>query len=98
MLLQNIMHPKKKLIYIIFLGTSLNELADMHLTKYNGGYICNLCNKLVRDKTDAKRHLESKHFQNEFIYECDICGKVLNTSMSLYCHKKSCQGSRDYVS
>jgi len=78
-------------------GASLNELADMHLTKYNGGYICNLCNKHTRDKTDAKRHLESKHFQNEFIYECDLCGKVLNTHMSLYCHKKSCRGSRDFV-
>jgi len=71
-------------------GVSLADLALLHLTRFPGGYTCNLCHKTFRDKTDGRRHLESKHFRSQQGYECDKCGKVLATQHSFQCHQKNC--------
>jgi len=71
-------------------GVNLDELALVHLFKCVGGYICELCGKLMRDKCDGKRHLEAKHFRFKEGFKCHKCGKQLSTTSSLRLHLAKC--------
>jgi len=69
----------------------LEDLAKLYLTRNErGSYLCGLCGKELRDKHNAKTHLECKHFPTDGGYVCQSCGKVMNTKNALNCHAKSC--------
>jgi len=48
---------------------------------------CNICHKLVNQKTHVLNHLESIHFPQSFTYMCPVCSAVFNTRNKLYKHK-----------
>ena len=54
-----------------------------------GLFICNICGKTNRQKTNIKNHLEGVHFHGQFVYECSYCGKRFNgkNSLSVHVHK-----------
>ena len=73
------------------LGLSLDELVEQYTERNGmGKYCCKLCGKYLRDRTDAKRHIESKHFPTNGAYICPSCSKSLNTYSALKCHLKQC--------
>ena len=70
---------------------SLEELARLYLSRTcSGSYQCGMCGKELRDKHNAKTHLECKHFPTQGGYTCNFCGKTMNTKNALNCHAKSC--------
>ena len=42
---------------------------------------------MVRDRCDARRHLEAKHFPNLSSYKCNICEKPFRSLNALKSHK-----------
>ena len=71
----------------IFVGLSnFDDLAAQYLSRDGNKYFCSLCGKVSRDVTDAKRHLESKHFPSVGGYECQICNSNFKTWNALSCH------------
>ena len=53
---------------------------------------CSICNNYSHKAvTNVRDHIESKHFNNHFIYDCDKCGKQFPTKMGLFKHKPRCK-------
>jgi len=50
-----------------------------------GAYNCVLCDKVCRDLTRARQHLEAKHYPSVG-YTCQICEKHCKTKHALTCH------------
>lgn len=63
----------------------LEEAMRSNCTKIEGGYSCRLCEKICRDLTRARQHLEAKHFPS-LGYSCPQCGKHCKTKHALTCH------------
>ena len=63
----------------------LEEAMRTNCTKIEGGYSCGLCDKICRDLTRARQHLEAKHFPSVG-YSCPQCGKHCKTKHALTCH------------
>ena len=49
------------------------------------GYLCLVCHKIVVQKGNLKKHVESMHMGNE-PRECSICGKSFKNLNSLQNH------------
>jgi len=65
---------------------SLEEACELYLKKVAPGRIvCTLCGKESPAITNAKYHLEAKHFPTEG-YSCEICQKFCKTRHGLSCH------------
>ena len=62
------------------------------------GFKCTKCGKiLVGGKTNGTRHVEAAHFPGTFEYECEFCGKKLNSGQQLSLHKsRSCTKKPNY--
>ena len=59
-------------------------VKDLRTRKYN----CSICNIFSHhSKTNARNHVESKHFKGCFTYTCDFCGKTLSTKLALENHR-----------
>ena len=77
-----------------FLCADLNAVLDSMMSKVwaegIAKFCCNTCGKVMAEKRDMKRHLES-HL--DMSYSCDICKKVCTTSNALrkhyYMHHRS---------
>ena len=55
-----------------------------------GNHLCMLCNDFKhKSRANERNHVESKHFTNLFVYECDICGKTAASQQALHRHKSS---------
>jgi len=53
-------------------------------------YKCTICCLFSHSsKGNARNHVESKHFQGVFMYNCNSCGKVMNTKRALEVHRSS---------
>jgi len=53
-------------------------------------HLCMLCNDFKhKSRANVRNHVESKHFTNMFVYECDICGKTAASQQALHRHKSS---------
>ena len=65
----------------------LEDLAKLYLAKRDtGGFSCNICYKVSKDRHAGKCHLDSKHFPSQFGHSCSICGKVCKSKHALVCH------------
>ena len=87
-----VMIKDEDILNLSAVGT-LDDLATFHLTRAAQGYTCNVCQKWLRDKTDGKRHLESKHFPTNGGYMCPNCSRQFNTqnSMRMHTREMTCQ-------
>jgi len=64
----------------------LEEAMRTSISKLEAGaYNCLLCDKVCRDLTRARQHLEAKHFPSVG-YTCSICEKHCKTKHALTCH------------
>jgi len=64
----------------------LEEAMRTSISKLEAGaYNCLLCDKVCRDLTRARQHLEAKHFPSVG-YTCSICDKHCKTKHALTCH------------
>ena len=48
---------------------------------------CVLCGKMAKLKADILDHVEAKHMDNSFLYNCRYCSKVVNTNGNLRTHE-----------
>ena len=63
------------------LNQFVNKLSDG-----SGLFICTICQKTLGYRHLARNHVESIHFPDSFIYECDYCGKELNSKKAKINH------------
>ena len=49
-------------------------------------YACTLCLKTIKQRKDARNHVESIHFPNTFVYSCAICEKTFNSKNTRNVH------------
>jgi len=55
------------------------------------GPTCGICRAFSHhSKTNVKRHIESKHFPDSFLYSCPSCGMAKNTKTALDLHLSKC--------
>jgi len=53
---------------------------------------CSICNNYSHKAlTNVRDHIESKHYNNHFIYNCEKCAKPFPTKMALFKHKPRCK-------
>jgi len=53
---------------------------------------CSICsNYSHKAQANVRDHIESKHYNNHFIYNCDKCSKPFPTKMALFKHKPRCK-------
>jgi hypothetical protein len=66
----------------------LEGLAEEYLNRLpaGGGFSCNICNKVSKDRYAGKCHLDSKHFPSQFGHSCKICGQHCKSKAALACH------------
>ena len=54
----------------------------------DGKYYCSICNEYSHISiSNARNHVESKHFPGFFTYNCEICFENFNNRQKLYLHK-----------
>ena len=66
--------------------TPPEELA-VHMAKINGVWVCTTCSSNFRDKTDCRRHVESKHIHTT-VYRCPHCAFTTNTEAKFRKHER----------
>ena len=67
--------------------TPPEELA-IHMAKINGIWVCTTCTSNFRDKTDCRRHVESKHIVGT-VYRCSRCPNfTTNTEAKFRKHER----------
>jgi len=49
-------------------------------------YTCTLCLKTIKQRKDARNHVESIHFPNTFVYACTVCDKTFNSKNTRNVH------------
>ena len=60
-----------------------------------GGHSCSLCLQFTHvAKSNVRNHVESRHFPNSFVYNCDHCGHNLGTKKALQRHKARCKSGQ----
>eukprot|EP00092_Neocalanus_flemingeri_P006803 GFUD01007346.1.p1 GENE.GFUD01007346.1~~GFUD01007346.1.p1 ORF type:complete len:314 (-),score=94.65 GFUD01007346.1:29-970(-) len=70
-------------------GNTSQDFYSQHIRKASdGGYICNLCDKQVRDFYGMKRHLEGKHEITPG-YNCPVCQVFCKTKDIMMRHRKT---------
>jgi len=75
----------------------MKTLVDEHMYREpTGRYQCKLCDRSVRDKCDARRHLEAKHFPNLSDYPCNKCSKSFRSANALKGHRSKEHKEVDY--
>ena len=70
-------------------NTNNSELDETITSMMNrletGGYICNVCGKIVGHRTNMKHHIEAKHIEG-VSHPCGNCGKLFGSRNSLGTH------------
>ena len=83
---------KNKVFQIIYFDsgqiTNPQDLDQYILTSGDGSYYCGICHQAMRDRSNIKRHIESKHFPNVFSYQCPECPHVVGTKRALQKHRE----------
>ena len=61
------------------------------------GYTCDICASFGHaSKSNVRNHVESKHFPNTFVYNCNQCQKQCNSRQALHQHKsKICNKNKN---
>jgi len=60
-----------------------------------GGHSCSLCLQFTHvAKSNVRNHIESRHFPNSFVYNCEHCGHNLGTKKALQRHKARCKSGQ----
>ena len=80
-------HKKDFMIHNLGQITKPQDLDQFLLTSEDGSYYCGICHQAMRDRSNIKRHIESKHFPNVFSYQCPECSHVVGTKQALLKHK-----------
>lgn len=50
------------------------------MVKVDGIWMCATCTQKFRDKTDLRRHVESRHLNKNITYRCNLCQYTTRTS------------------
>ena len=56
----------------------LHQFVDRH---HQGLFYCTICEKTAATRRDVRNHVESIHYPNAFVYDCQFCGKTLKTKV-----------------
>ena len=60
-------------------------------TKPSKGFKCIICGKILAgNKAEGRRHVEAVHFPGTYLYECEFCGKKLNSEKQFSNHRSRC--------
>ena len=60
-------------------------------TKPSKGFKCILCGKILAgNKAEGRWHVEAVHFPGTYEYECEFCGKKLNSEKQFSNHRSRC--------
>ena len=79
-----------KMKFFYFSGPTISdpeELVQFLQKLEDGKYICTICNSFSNDKTNARNHVEAKHFDGSFTYNCPLCPKTFSNKTSYNNHK-----------
>ena len=61
---------------------------DQFIARTGSGYSCGLCGAFTHgSRSNTRNHIESRHFPNTFVYNCDICQKQCSSRQALQQHK-----------
>merc|ERR1719158_2624926 len=61
---------------------------DQFIERGDLGYSCHICASFSHaSRSNVRNHVESKHFPNTFVYNCDACQKQCNSRQALQQHK-----------
>ena len=61
------------------------------ITAIEGKPTCSICHNFAHhSKTNVRRHIESRHFPNSFLYHCPNCGTAKKTKTALDLHLSKC--------
>jgi len=64
------------------------DLLQFVTRTLEGKYTCSICQKFCHaGKAHVRNHVESKHFPNHFIYNCDQCDKTFTTKNGVANHR-----------
>ena len=58
-----------------------------YVVRTERGYECPCGSFSHKSKANVQYHVESKHFPNHFVWNCNICGKQAKTKAALQGHK-----------
>ena len=58
-----------------------------YVVRTERGYECPCGGFSHKSKSTVQCHVESKHFPNHFVWNCNICGKQAKTKTALLSHK-----------
>jgi len=74
----------------------VKEIVAVYMNFQPGGiYSCKICSKITKNRTHLQEHIEAKHIKGR-LYECDLCGRSLNTSATLRLHRRKCPQIQSY--
>ena len=64
----------------------VDEQVEQSIVKnWDGTYSCNICGKIMKHKSDMKRHIET-HLEG-LSFNCPMCEKTFRSRLSLAMHK-----------
>ena len=71
--------------------TTPDDLRKYIVTDQTGLSTCAICHNFShRSKYDCQNHIESRHFPNSFLYNCQKCHKTVSTRKALVRHTAGC--------
>ena len=59
-----------------------------YIQEVDGGYMCVICSKIIKFRSDAYRHIRMKHTESNEEVDCQICGKTQKHHWALGDHMR----------
>ena len=83
---------KKSYEHLLFVGLCFTEpsqlLQFVRRDNIDGKFYCTICESFShRGQSNARVHVEAKHFPNSFVYKCGECSDVFSNEKSLSNHR-----------
>jgi hypothetical protein len=64
-------------------GTGFGDPGELHQfvgrEESSGLHHCTICTKTAATRRDVRNHVESIHFPDSFVYDCEYCDKKMKT-------------------
>ena len=76
----------KYFLYLDVSDTIEEHISSMMYQSETRSWICSVCGKESKLKTDITRHVEAKHITNHPGYHCNLCGEGVKTKNALRIH------------
>ena len=70
----------------MLVDTEFDFVVESVVSRVENGYLCRLCDKVIKHQHNVKRHIKDKHSVDHQAYVCKYCFKSYKSKNSMETH------------